>query len=141
MYVHVTYPMNKWFFIFLWLIYLCFCMFAYRLLTVRFFQALFSSQTQKYCPLNFVWFAQEYVIFLSKVFKFHIVTIFTLNYCYTVITCFAVMPERNQVLLKVISTWHNLKRSVHSFWTVPAALKIPYFLRQNPPQIEAEVWM
>ena len=86
MFVHVTWRKNKLKNCLINIpIFLYFCMLAYRLITDHFIQTFFS-QIQIYCPLKYVWFVQEYSVFLIESVKFEMLAIFRFNYrCITII--------------------------------------------------------
>ena len=80
MFVHVTWRKNKLKNCLINIpIFLYFCMLAYRLITDHFIQTFFS-QIQIYCPLKYVWFVQEYSVFLIESVKFEMLAIFRFNY-------------------------------------------------------------
>ena len=106
-YVHITYWTNKWFLNFVWLIiYLYFCILVYPLFTIQFVQAFFSH-IQKYCPLKFVWFDQEYSIFLiESVWNLGGNNLSFKPLLYLHHFCFDVIHQSYQVLLKVSDKLH-----------------------------------
>ena len=90
MYVYVT-CMNKLFLNFVWLIYLCFSILAYRLFTLRLYKPAFFRNTKllsiKICSL-----CSRILHFSYQKFKFRMVAISSFNYCwnnsYVIILCF-----------------------------------------------------
>ena len=105
-YVHVTYPTNKWFLNFVWLImYLYFCILVYRLFTVCFIKSFFLRRYKNISHENMFGLCKDIKCSLWRVLNFRMVTIFSSNcrYIFLIYVWFLCIKEIRVLMSSLIN--------------------------------------